>query len=259
MAMIKFFRKIRQKMLTENKFIKYLLYAVGEIILVVVGILIALAINNNNEARKTKIKELNYLIGIKSDLYLNLSELKAYVTTRETSVNSAETILEFSTEKKEIDPEKFNFHNLNVQIWYPFNKNDNTFQELINSGNLAIVSNDSIKNTLLNMDLAYKKIDFIENHMRHDFENYIYPIYFSITNLKSDISNYTFQVSQGTEGVRKELSQEKVKLLLDNQTLLNGFVLSIFNNNQLIIEYNDMILMTEKLISSINSEFEKNK
>ena len=257
--MIKFFRKIRQKMLTENKFIKYLLYAVGEIILVVVGILIALAINNNNEARKTKIKELNYLIGIKSDLYLNLSELKAYVTTRETSVNSAETILEFSTEKKEIDPEKFNFHNLNVQIWYPFNKNDNTFQELINSGNLAIVSNDSIKNTLLNMDLAYKKIDFIENHMRHDFENYIYPIYFSITNLKSDISNYTFQVSQGTEGVRKELSQEKVKLLLDNQTLLNGFVLSIFNNNQLIIEYNDMILMTEKLISSINSEFEKNK
>jgi hypothetical protein len=43
--MIKVFRKIRQKMLTENKFGKYLLYAIGEIILVVIGILIALQIN----------------------------------------------------------------------------------------------------------------------------------------------------------------------------------------------------------------------
>lgn len=257
--MIKFFRKIRQKLLTENKFSKYLLYVVGEIVLVVLGILIALAINNNNEAGKTKVKELNYLIGVKSDLHLNLNELKTYITTREISVNSAETILDFFTMEEVIDPDKFNFHNLNVQIWYPFNKNDNSFQELINSGNLAIISNASIKNTLLNMELGYKKINFIESHMRQDFENYIYPIYFSITDLKSDITNYTFQVSKGAEGVKKELSQDKVELLLNNQTLKNGFVLSIFNNNQLIIEYNDMILMTENLISSIDQELEKNK
>ena len=50
--MIKFFRKIRQRLLTENKFSKYLLYAIGEIILVVIGILIALQINNWNEGRK---------------------------------------------------------------------------------------------------------------------------------------------------------------------------------------------------------------
>jgi hypothetical protein len=49
--MIKFFRKIRQKMLTENKFSKYLLYAIGEITLVVIGILIALSVNNSNEIK----------------------------------------------------------------------------------------------------------------------------------------------------------------------------------------------------------------
>jgi hypothetical protein len=49
--MIKFFRKIRQKMLTENKFSKYLLYAIGEIALVVIGILIALSVNNSNEIK----------------------------------------------------------------------------------------------------------------------------------------------------------------------------------------------------------------
>jgi hypothetical protein len=174
-------------------------------------------------------------------------------------VNSAETMLDFFTKEKIVDPDQFNLHNLNVQIWYPFNKNDNSFQELINSGNLAIISNASIKNTLLNMDLGYKKIDFIESHMRQDFENYIYPIYFSITDLKLDIINYTFQKSKGAEGVKTELSQDKVELLLDNQTLENGFMLSIFNNKTLIIKYNDMILMTENLISSINQELEINK
>ena len=56
--MIKFFRKIRQKLLSENKLSKYLIYAIGEVILVVIGILIALQINNWNEERKDT-SELN--------------------------------------------------------------------------------------------------------------------------------------------------------------------------------------------------------
>ena len=60
--MIKFFRKIRQRLLTENRFSKYLLYAIGEIILVVIGILIALQINNWNEQLKSIAKEKDSLI-----------------------------------------------------------------------------------------------------------------------------------------------------------------------------------------------------
>ena len=52
--MIKFFRRIRQRLLSENKFTKYLIYAIGEIILVVIGILIALQINNLNDESKLK-------------------------------------------------------------------------------------------------------------------------------------------------------------------------------------------------------------
>lgn len=66
--MIKFFRKIRQRLLQENQFSKYLLYAIGEIILVVIGILIALGINNWNENKKRKHQEREALI----DLYENL-------------------------------------------------------------------------------------------------------------------------------------------------------------------------------------------
>jgi hypothetical protein len=52
--MIKFFRKIRQNLLSEGKTVKYLKYAIGEIVLVVIGILIALSINNWNENQKKK-------------------------------------------------------------------------------------------------------------------------------------------------------------------------------------------------------------
>ena len=59
--MLKFFRKIRQGLLTENKFGKYLFYALGEIILVVIGILIALSINNWNEGQQHKKEEQRIL------------------------------------------------------------------------------------------------------------------------------------------------------------------------------------------------------
>ncbi|MFD2588052.1 hypothetical protein ACFSQJ_13990 [Croceitalea marina] len=69
--MIKFFRKIRQKLLSENKFSKYLLYAIGEIILVVIGIMIALQFNNRNEQRK-HVQVINETItAIEEDLVYN--------------------------------------------------------------------------------------------------------------------------------------------------------------------------------------------
>ena len=66
--MIKFFRNIRQTLIMENKTSKYLKYAIGEIVLVVVGILIALQINNWNEQRKEDKMGLQFLKGIQSDL-----------------------------------------------------------------------------------------------------------------------------------------------------------------------------------------------
>ena len=66
--MIKFFRKIRQKMLTENKLSKYILYAIGEIILVVIGILIALWINTLNQEKAQQNKIDSILVKIQNDI-----------------------------------------------------------------------------------------------------------------------------------------------------------------------------------------------
>ena len=66
--MLKFFRRIRQKLLAEGNLKRYLIYAIGEILLVMIGILLALYINNQNESRKTKSKTKVYLAALKSDL-----------------------------------------------------------------------------------------------------------------------------------------------------------------------------------------------
>ena len=104
--MIPFYRKIRKKMADDNRPLKYMRYAIGEIILVVIGILIALQINNWNENRKTKLRSQVYINEIVNDLihqHLNFDrviQLYEYIEKRGTRIKekSKETILILQTE-----------------------------------------------------------------------------------------------------------------------------------------------------------------
>ena len=73
--MLRFFRKLRQRLFTENKFSKYLLYALGEIALVMIGILLALQVNNWNEERKQRQVEIKYFGNLKNDLLADIQRL----------------------------------------------------------------------------------------------------------------------------------------------------------------------------------------
>ncbi|MBC3847906.1 hypothetical protein H8K90_16035 [Winogradskyella echinorum] len=77
--MIKFFRHIRQQLISENKTGKYLKYAIGEIVLVVIGILIALSINNWNEQRKVRTNERELLSSILKDLIIDENRINEHI------------------------------------------------------------------------------------------------------------------------------------------------------------------------------------
>lgn len=77
--MIKFFRKIRQQLLTENKFSKYMLYAIGEIVLVVIGILIAIQLNTWKENKKKSDLGYSYLIEMRYEVEQDVIELDQYL------------------------------------------------------------------------------------------------------------------------------------------------------------------------------------
>ena len=103
--MIKFFRKIRQKLLSENKFSKYLIYAIGEIILVVIGILIALQINIWNSKRLENKEERNVLINLKKDFQQNQVSLESVISDNEKYLKSDLNILNFNRDESTIKTE----------------------------------------------------------------------------------------------------------------------------------------------------------
>ena len=90
--MIKFFRKIRQQLLLEDKTGKYLKYALGEIIVVVIGILIALQINNWNDGRKNQIKEHKLLTEMHGNLKIDSIDMAGNIARNTRVLQSAEAI-----------------------------------------------------------------------------------------------------------------------------------------------------------------------
>ncbi len=252
--MIKFFRKIRQNLLSQGKTGKYFKYALGEIILVVIGILIALQINNLNEKKKTRDKEIIYLINIRIDQIQNLKALDDFISIRTDELRSTEFVLKYFEMDSLVDLNKFNYHNLNVLEWYPFIQNNNTYDELLNTGNLSLISNIEIKNKLQNMQTSYKSIAFVEAEMQQDYERYLYEVFFNSVDFKSSIKNFEEQLSKGQNKSGIKIERNDFESLKKSKLYRNGLSLSDFNTNILIEKYSQMIIQTKELIKLIEDE-----
>ena len=83
--MLKFFRKIRQQLLQEGSFQKYLLYAFGEILLVMIGILLALQVNNWNETKKARVTELQALKNLQKEFVKNQDKFEKHITPKKST------------------------------------------------------------------------------------------------------------------------------------------------------------------------------
>ncbi|PIB29176.1 DUF6090 family protein [Maribacter sp. 4G9] len=147
--MIKLFRKIRQNLLLENKTGKYFKYAVGEIVLVVIGILIALQINNWNEQRIEKNDEQLVLLNLKEDFEYNHRVLDSLIALQISNKKLQFSILNHTGKKPKPKTEKeFNLileAAMRLGEFYPRN---GALDDLISSGKLKIIKNQSLRNSL---------------------------------------------------------------------------------------------------------------
>ena len=176
--MIKFFRKIRQRLLTENKFSKYLIYAIGEIVLVVIGILIALQINNWNESSKQRIEEVRLLEKVSIDLVSDINQLKKNIrnaTDRQTIVDS---IFTFLHKDPNSDPMKFlNYNFVAISTENHFEVNSGTFDESQSAGSIKFIQNDSLREQIFNYYRNTKRNYDDENTIQSLYRD-IFPIMF---------------------------------------------------------------------------------
>ena len=165
--MIAFFRKIRQKLLNENRFSKYLLYAVGEIFLIVFGIMIALQLNNWNEEKRLQKDTDRYLVKLHQDL-LGIQKLYEY-DDPDSWPQQALDALKYVESCGTADSLKQSFVQMlkDHQGIPSYRVNRSTYDEMISTGALTRIPSDSLKNAILDF---FNIVEFQQSHISY-FQN----------------------------------------------------------------------------------------
>lgn len=230
LTMIKFFRKIRQDLLSKGKTGKYLKYAIGEIILVVIGILIALGINNLNDRKNDRNKEVVYLnrltTNLNSDIRLyNLIIKKDSSLIKDLEIMNSDYLDGQNNGKKTISNLSSLFSG------YHFTSNSTTIDNIISSGKIEIIRSNYL---LEDIFLYYRTTDDIEKGIDEAISEYNRAVFGPLI-IELDIENLS----------------DKQKIKFKNSINMKIDLL----NNQLKI-YSSQRELAKNLLNKINKELE---
>ncbi|MEP0133103.1 MAG: DUF6090 family protein [Eudoraea sp.] len=227
--MIGFFRKIRKQLADDNKPLKYARYAIGEIALVVVGILIALSINNWNEERKEKDIIENFLGRVRLDLAGDKAELVRIINIQKGNKQNIEFLLKSleigsQTDKIILDSMFISIYNGNP-TFFPV---VGTYHSALSSGTLRLIRNDILLTKIVSLYDSYNRLDYngktLDNKWYKMNEKYKFELRTKqlksmsineITELKDDLNWYYITVkfyidrcTQTLELINEMLEQE---------------------------------------------------
>ena len=244
--MIKFFRKIRQKLLSENKFSKYLIYAIGEIVLVVIGILIALGINNWNNEQKDKQAELKYLNQIRKSLKENDLILKERIETDKRLLKFGDQLYSHIKTQKEInDTIKHIFVVLLNDQMVSFNMA--AFENLKNDG-LSFISNDDLKFEIIN--IYDKELKYIQNIFANQFENYLSGVMNPFFSESFEFGSNEKNIIVEPNNYQDLLNNKKTTNIISMVNTMRSFAISNYSDTQKKI--NEILIKLEKEIETLN-------
>ena len=228
--MIKFFRHIRKSLIQENQMGKYFKYAIGEILLVVIGILIALQINNWNEHRKSLQDQKATIASLKLEFQKNLIDLEDNMNTIEKIINAGSILLENigpdyqAGTIKNVD--SLISMTIRMAVWDP---SLYSLSNIKSAGKLSNLTNDELKDQLIEWESFYtnlldwydfyvdggaKYFDYLEEHAL--FRNITASVPFSYG--KSRFSGTNDHL----------LKTSRFESLLVNRNFQNGFILEYY-------------------------------
>ncbi|KPM32931.1 Hypothetical protein I595_1358 [Croceitalea dokdonensis DOKDO 023] len=242
--MIKFFRKIRQKLLSENKFKKYLIYAIGEIILVVIGILIALSINNWNQKRIQKLEEQTIVKNIHIEYLQNKTRVKIKIKEAELCEAALRQLMkmigkdEDYIKKQNVD--SLLFYALDPPIFRP---SENTISGLIQSGRLELLQNQELVDLIYDWGRTMKALTDRTTRFTAKLDNEIWP-YLSKRYSFKDMDAYGPLNWKEKSNLKVNKLQIFKEIEFENNT--DEFLYWIADNKNLLLELDlliDKILM----------------
>ena len=246
----------------QNKTAKYFKYAIGEIVLVVIGILIALQINNWNENRINKVKEGEYLIGLKTDLEKQIKLFQTNDQFYDFVINKGESILmDYSLKGHLLDIDSINskLSQMMYVIHYPEVKT--AFNELNTTGQINLIKKKALRSNIIeyyqNSESAKLSVD---NNIDKVYYNQLFPI------IRSAISIHFENFQYDSNQVNKQELNEKLKPVFDKNLsnparefeIINAVSLRIIvaktNNGHIVTNRK----AAELLLKEINMELDSN-
>ena len=241
--MFKFFRKIRQNLILSRDFKKYLIYAAGEILLVMIGILLALQVNNWNESRKTYKKEKILLQGLLSDFENNKRLIKKGRQKHKHEKDLGETWIKMMN--KDTTGVKMSPRLDSLLFWAPtytvIDLFDASLNNIIRGDKLDIIKNEEIKQLLLEYPIYINKYKDVEVEIRRIVIEKIRP--------QGEKNLSLRQLYDGNDAFSSDLNA-----LFRDRQLCNDYVNKNWQLDELLLHLDILESITDNLISKIDIE-----
>ncbi|MDG5491779.1 DUF6090 family protein [Psychroserpens sp. SPM9] len=230
----------------KNQTSKYFKYAVGEIILVVIGILIALQINNWNENRKINKQETVYLQDLKKDITFDIETLNARVVNNNLMVHNIDTILILISSKKIFTKQdEVLLANMTTTLFGEsyFIPEKGTINQIQSSSSGSFIKNKTLRDLIFRY---YSNNERIEKNMEQSIQIYQHQI---ITP-----SLIHPAIVKKSMNINAEVSLLDMSLLLKNNDYLNALTIKSLGTQNQNIQYLEIIEKAQQILSIINTE-----
>lgn len=260
--MIKFFRKIRYDLIEKNKTGKYLKYAIGEIILVVIGILIALSLNNWKQNLDNRGEEMRILSGLKQEFEVNLIELERNIKLNTSTVESSIKLIDLiRTENPFADYRHVDSLLYVVYMFGSFDAQRGLIDEIIGSGKLSIIKDSDLRDRLTSFSGVLDNAE----------EDYIIRVNYYMDHIIPYLSKYIplvnkdqyMDFSSWSDTYKtKKLSESTFKARYDEIDLLqleNLIAIHKLNNDFVSLNESELRTFFQETLKMINNNLELNK
>jgi hypothetical protein len=249
--MIKFFRKIRYDLMEQNKTGKYFKYAIGEIVLVVIGILIALSINNWNNKRIENIRAENFIEQMKLQVEGNILNVAEKLQKHQSHLNITENLISIIGTDMTIDiDEKIDSLVVVNNYDYHLNLNMNSLIEGRENGDLSLIASDSLRQSIYDLSTKYKFVVERERIANKDLIDLFIPYLNKNYNYRNGVFNF---FGQNTQIGKSKIYRKDNSTMLEDQEFENLMLSRMGYNQDLIINYqklNEFLTTTLILLKS---------
>lgn len=262
--MIKFFRKIRLKLIDEGNLKRYLIYAIGEILLVVIGILIALQINNWNNNKSDRAKEKISLQAISEKMKYNQFQYEIGINRNKRVIIAANELLTLiSNPTTQLSKSRIeqNLYSLNKRFLVGKSNATSIYDELVGVGQLSNISSQELRNQLTNLKAnlqllqSYEdsQIQFVDNHLSPFLNKHIDRITIGVTGSKTDSTFYDKKIQINYSAFKKNTLEQSYDELLKSRTFSN-LLLELMQHTKTLLPIYDRIGVNVSMIDSIAME-----